>query len=64
MDESRYGAGYRDSLNHTIEHITHRIIEEKSYGELWLNKEEFDSYIRALQDIKNYLIWVLRKETE
>lgn len=61
MDETRYEAGYRDALLHTIEHITHRIREEKSYGDLWLNRQEFDAYIRALNDIKSYLLWITHK---
>lgn len=64
MDESRYGAGYRDSLNHTIVHIIHRIEEENSHKDLWLNEDEFSGYIRALQDMKNYLQWLLYLENK
>jgi hypothetical protein len=58
MDETQYEAGYRESLTHTIEHITNRITEEKKHGHLWLDQEELESYLRALQDVKSYLIWI------
>ena len=62
-DEPRYDAGYREAIKHTIVHIDNRIEEEKSYGDLWLNPEQFHAYIRALSDIKNYLVWILSRDS-
>lgn len=61
-DETRYGAGYRDGLNHTLNHINNRIREEQAYAHTWINKTEYIAYIRALTDIRDYLTWVLEKE--
>lgn len=64
MDESRYGAGYRDALTHTLNHIQHRILEEKKWADEWHDKVEYRSYLRALEDTAKYLQWVLNLENK
>lgn len=59
MDENRYDAGYRDAITHTIVHLSNRIMDEKKWAEEWHNFGEYKSYIRALDDIRKYLEWLI-----
>lgn len=62
MDMQSYEEGYKAALEATIKHLESRIQEEKGYADEWHDRTEYLGYIRALQDCKKYLEWVLNLE--